>query len=79
MFSPAAATAKSLQSCPTLRDPMDCSPPGFSIHGFLQARALEWGASAWVSKIEKDVETHCRMFLLTHHSQPRHSWPHFSD
>ena len=33
------------QSCPTLSDdPMDCSPPGSSIHGFLQARVLEWGA-----------------------------------
>ena len=31
------------QSCPTLRDPMDCSPPGSSIHGTFQARVLEWG------------------------------------
>ena len=36
--------AKSLQSCPTLYDPMDCSPPGSSIHGILQARILEWVA-----------------------------------
>ena len=34
---------KSLQSCPTLCDPMDCSPPGSSVHGILQARVLEWG------------------------------------
>ena len=34
----AAAAAKSLQSCPTLCDPMDCSPPGSSIHGTFQAR-----------------------------------------
>ena len=34
--------AKSLQSCPTLRDPMDCSLPGSSIHGIFQARVLEW-------------------------------------
>ena len=34
------------QSCPTLRDPMDCSPPGSSIHGIFQATALEWGAIA---------------------------------
>jgi len=33
-------------SCPTLRDPMDCSPPGSSIHGIFQARVLEWGAIA---------------------------------
>ena len=34
------------QSCLTLSDPMDCSPPGSSVHGILQARALEWGAIA---------------------------------
>ena len=32
------------QSCPTLSDPMHCSPPGSSIHGIFQARVLEWGA-----------------------------------
>ena len=36
--------AQSLQLCPTLRDPMDCSPPGSSVHGILQARTLEWTA-----------------------------------
>ena len=36
--------AKSLQSCLTLCDPMDCSPPGSSVHGILQARILEWVA-----------------------------------
>ena len=35
------------QSCPTLPDPMDCSPPGSSIHGIFQARVLEWGAIAF--------------------------------
>ena len=35
------------QSCPTLPDPMDCSPPGFSVHGIFQARVLEWGAIAF--------------------------------
>ena len=35
------------QSCPTLRDPMDCSPPGSSVHGIFQARVLEWGATAF--------------------------------
>ena len=39
-----AAAAKSLQSCPTLCNPMDCSLPGFSVHGILQARTLEWVA-----------------------------------
>ena len=33
------------QSCPTLSDPMDCGPPGSSIHGIFQARALEWAAT----------------------------------
>ena len=34
--------AKSLQSCPTICDPMDCSPPGSAVHGILQARILDW-------------------------------------
>ena len=41
----AAAAAKSLQSCLTLRDPMDCSLPGSSTHRIFQARVLEWGAT----------------------------------
>ena len=41
---PAAAAAKSLQSCPTLCDPIDGSPPGSPIPGILQARTLEWVA-----------------------------------
>ena len=40
------ATAKSLQSCPTLCDPIDGSPPGSPIPGILQARTLEW---EWVA------------------------------
>ena len=40
----AATAAKSLQSCPTLCDPIDNSPPGFSVPGSLQARILEWVA-----------------------------------
>ena len=47
---PAAAAAKSLQSCPTLCDPRDGSPPVSSVHGIFQARVLEWVAIA-VSKI----------------------------
>ena len=35
------------QLCPTLFDPMDCSPPGSSFYGILQARVLEWGAIAF--------------------------------
>ena len=38
------AAAKSLQSCPTLCDPIDCSPPGSPVPGILQARIPEWAA-----------------------------------
>ena len=38
------------QSCPTLSNPMDCSPPGSSFHGIFQARVLEWGAIAFSLK-----------------------------
>ena len=43
----AAAAAKSLQSCPTLCDPIDGSPPGPAVPGILQARTLEWVAMAF--------------------------------
>ena len=53
---PHAAAAKSLQSCPTLRDPIDSSPPGSAIPGILQARILEWVAisfsNAWKWKVK---------------------------
>ena len=41
------AAAKSLQSCPTLCDPIDRSPSGSSVHGIFQARVLEWSAIAF--------------------------------
>ena len=44
-----------IQSCLTLSDPMDCSLPGSSIHGILQARVLEWGAIAFSEK-ESQIE-----------------------
>ena len=47
----AAAAAKSLQSCPTLCDPIDGSPPGSPVPGILKARTLEWVAIALVSLI----------------------------
>ena len=47
IYVDAAAAAKSLQSYPTLSDPVDCSLPGSSIHGLFQARVLEWGAIAF--------------------------------
>ena len=60
------ATAKSLQSCPTLCDPMDYRLPGFSVHGILQARTLEWVAisfsNAWKWKVK--VKSLSRVWLL---------------
>ena len=51
-----AAAAKSLQSCPTLSDPIDGSPPGSPVPGILQARTLEWAAisfsNAWKWKVK---------------------------
>ena len=57
-MSSAAAAAKSLQSCPTLCDPEDGSPPGSPVPGILQARTLEWAAisfsnaSKWKVKVK---------------------------
>ena len=52
----AAAAAKSLQSCPTLSDPIDSNPPGSPVPGILQARTLEWVAisfyNAWKWKVK---------------------------
>ena len=54
--NPAAAAAESLQSCPNLCDPIDCSPPGSPVLGILQARTLEWVAvsfsTAWKGKVK---------------------------
>ena len=46
-----AAAAKSLQSCLTLCNPMDCSLPGFSNHGIFQERVLEWVATAFSERM----------------------------
>ena len=47
-----AATAKLLQSCPTLCDPIDGSPPGSSVPGSFQARELEWFANAFSEPLD---------------------------
>jgi len=44
------------QSCPTLGNPMDCNPPGSSIHGIFQAGVLEWGAIAFSHCIMSTVK-----------------------
>ena len=60
------AASKSLQSCPTLCDPRDGSPPGSPIPGILQARILEWGvisfSNAWKWKVK--VKSLSRVWLL---------------
>ena len=48
-FTYSAATAKSLQSCPILCDPIDGSPPGSTVPGILQARTLEWVAISFTN------------------------------
>ena len=61
-----AAAAKSLQSCPTLRNPMDGSPPGSPVPGILQARTLEWAAisfsNAWKWKVKVKSLSRVRLF-----------------
>ena len=65
---PAAAAAKLLQSCPTLCDPIDGSPPGSPVPGILQARTLEWVAisfsNAWKWKV-KVKSFSCVRLLVT--------------
>ena len=46
--------AKSLQSYPTLCDPLECTPPGSSVHGILQARTLDWAAMPFSIKDGKE-------------------------
>ena len=55
-ISAAAAAAKSLQSCPTLCDPRDGSPPGSPIPGSLQARTLEWVAITFSNALEGEIK-----------------------
>ena len=52
----AAAAAKLLQSCPTLCDPLDGSPPASAVPGILQARILEWGAISFSRHARLDME-----------------------
>ena len=63
----AAAAAESLQSCPTLCDPIDGSPPGSTVPGILQARTLEWVAisfsNAWKWKVKVKSLSRVRLFM----------------
>ena len=64
----AAAAAKSLQSCPTLCDPIDGSPPGTPVPGILQARILEWVAisfsNAWMWKVKGKSLSHAQILAM---------------
>ena len=68
VHTPAAATAKSLQLCLTLRDPIDGSPPGSPIPGILQARTLEWVAislsNAWKWKVKVKLLSHVQLLAI---------------
>ena len=81
--------AKSLQSCPTLCDPMDSSPPGSSVHRILQARTLEWSAisffnftSVQFSSVTQSCPTLCDLMncstlgLPVHHHLPEFTQTH---
>ena len=61
----AAAAAKSLQSCPTLCDPIDGSPPGSSVPGILQARTLEWVAISFIQCMKVKSESKVTQLCLT--------------
>ena len=78
----AAAAAKSLQSCPTLCDPVDGSPPGSPVPGILQARTLEWGAIAfsnsWKWKVKVKSLSHVQLlatpWTFLYYRQPILTW-----
>ena len=93
VVSTVCVRAKSLQSCPTLYDPMEYSPPGFSVHGISQARVLEWAAmtssrgSYWpkdwicvfcVSCIGRWVRYHCATWEATPVKSSPAPWVSFS-
>ena len=59
------------QSCLTLSDPMDCSPPGSSVHGIFQARILEWGAIAF-SDIKEMWKQYTELYKKDLHNPDNH-------
>ena len=67
-----------IQSCPTLRDPMDCNLPGSSVHGIFKSRVLEWGAIAFSvlhallgPKYPNDANWMTRGLLILHINETR--------
>ena len=82
IISSTCTCAKSFQLCLTLCDPVDCSPPGSSINGILQARILEWVAisfsrgSSW-PRGSKPFRLHWQAdsLPLSHQGSPQEGWP----
>ena len=66
------------QSCPTLSNPMDCSPPGSSIHGIFRARVLEWGAVAFSAVSALPSPYFCTYFKSGSFTWPRPIPPDWS-
>ena len=56
-------STKSLQSCPTLCDPMDCRPPGSSVHGILQARIMEWVTMPFSKRSSQPRDRSCVSYV----------------
>ena len=83
LLSAAAAAAKSRQSCPILCDPIDCSPPGSSVPGILQARILDWVAlsfsNAWKWKVKVKSLSRVGLFetprTVAHQAPPSMGFP----
>ena len=72
-----------IQSCPALCNPMDCSPPGSSVHGILQVGILEWIAIPFSRGSSLGLNQgllHCRqvLYYLSHQGSPKYIHPHFS-
>ena len=69
------------QSCLTPSDPMDCSPPGPSVHGIFQARVLEWVATAFSDSLYYLLINSCHTIIMTKviSSYIMYSWKYFEE
>ena len=68
--------AKSFQSCQTIGDPMDCSPPGSSVHGILQARIIEWVAISFSRRSSQPRDRTCISYVSGIGRQVHFHWSH---
>ena len=67
------------QLCLTLHDPMDCSPPGSSVHGIFQARVLEWGVIAFSECVADKTQIFLRFFIKETKVNPLPNWYSLED